>query len=211
MTSRGKSQLKKCRGIIVWDFDGVLFDIKAVRQENYTLFKKYGASDVALKNMRDRIRKSKMLFSVASALRVLKKSGIRIPVVKFRREFYRTLASQNRLYKDAEKILHGLKKLGFCHFILSFGSAPAQYKKIHLGCGRGFARHFEKIMVTSGHKYPFLRALAARHKGIPIFFIDDTKEHIELVNEHVPAVKTIFYTNRQSLAGVKRVILKHAK
>src|SRR3989338_7449233 len=103
--------LKGVKGIIVWDFDGVLFDIKTVRQENDALFRKYGVSDAAIKKMRDRIRKKKMFFSVVSALRVLKKSGMHVPLVKFRREFYRTLASQSRLYKDAEKILHGLKKL----------------------------------------------------------------------------------------------------
>lgn len=211
MLRHKKTNFSKCKGIIVWDFDGVLFDIKKFREENYALFRKYGVPTPTIKSMRDQIRKKRILFSVAAALRIIEKAGIIIPLKKFRQEFYRTLSSQNYLYKDVDRILHKLKRLGFCHFILSFGSTVPQYKKMHLGCGKGFARHFEKIMVTSGHKHPFLNKLVRRNHGTRLFFIDDTKEHIELVNRHVPSVKTIFYTRNKSLKDVRRIVLATTK
>lgn len=205
------SRLRRVKGIIVWDFDGVLFDIKRFHGENYALFRKYGVPTPTIKSMRDQIRKKKIFFSVAAALRIIEKAGIRIPLKKFRKEFYRTLSSQNYLYKDVDRILHKLKRLGFCHVILSFGSAVPQYRKMHLGCGGGFTRHFKKIMVTNGHKYLFLDKLARRNHGINLFFIDDTREHIELVNRHVPDVKTIFYTRNKSLKDIKRIVLAATK
>lgn len=211
MLRHRKTNFSKCRGIIVWDFDGVLFDIKKFRGENYALFRKYGVQTLTMKNMRGQIRKKKILFSVAAALRIIKKLGSAIPLKKFRPEFYRTLSSQNYLYKDADRILHGLKRLGFCHLILSFGSTAPQYRKIYLGCGRGFTRHFKKIMVTRGHKYPLLKKIIRRYRGVPVFFIDDTKEHIELVNRHAPDVKTIFYTRKKSLKDVRRFVLATTK
>ena len=189
----------------------MLFDIKKFREGNYALFRKYGVQTPTIKSMRDQIRKKKILFSVAAALRIIKKSGTTIPLKKFRQEFYRTLSSQNYLYKDADRILHGLKRLGFCHFILSFGSTVPQYRKMRLGCGRGFTRHFKKIMVTSGPKHPFLNKLARRNHGIHTFFIDDTKEHIDLVKKYVPQVKTIFYTNKKSLKDVARFVLSEGR
>ena len=108
MLRHRKTNFSKCRGIIVWDFDGVLFDIKKFREGSYALFRKYGVQTPTIKSMRDQIRKKKILFSVAAALRIIKKSGTTIPLKKFRQEFYRTLSSQNYLYKDADRILHGL-------------------------------------------------------------------------------------------------------
>ena len=211
MSGNPVKNLKKCRGIIVWDFDGVLFDIKRFKEDNSAVFKKHGVSAEFYEKMREKMRNGKIIFSISGAVRMLRRMRLKLSERKIRQELHNLLSSGAYLDPSADKLLHKLRKAGFCHMILSFGTQAFQYKKIHVGCGHTFRRHFWKMRVTRQPKFLFIKKIIKSYPETPAFFIDDTKEHIDLVKKNLPRVKTVFYTGRKSLKEVARLILKNAK
>ena len=97
--------------------------------------------------------------------------------------------------------------------ILSLGNAQFQRKKMLVGCGVYFQEHFSRIFVTNRPKFLIISKIKKRFPGVPIIFIDDTKEHHDLVNKYVPGIITIQYSNLsgESLDSLERKILKHAR
>src|SRR3989344_1308172 len=66
---------KRIRGIIVWDFDGVLFDIERFRKNAEHIFEKYGVPPAVFQAAILRIRKEGGQFSVARSFRIMRSLG----------------------------------------------------------------------------------------------------------------------------------------
>lgn len=209
MSPRRRQPSRKPRGVIVWDFDRVLFDTELFYRGAKEIFKKYGVPPPLFWKMVLTIRKKKYPFSTARALHILRQWKIKIPEKKIRKEIHSHLALTNYFTADTDALLHRLRKRGFNHIILSSGAASYLRKRVLVGCGERFARHFVKISATIKPKHSSLKKLAEQYSPLPIFFVDDTKSHIELVEKYVPRIVTIHYTHRWSLRKVERTILAH--
>ncbi|QQG44960.1 MAG: hypothetical protein HYW89_03045 [Candidatus Sungiibacteriota bacterium] len=201
---------KKRKGIIIWDFDRVLFNTEKYFQDNAQVFRTYNIPEDALRHAVDNINNSDATFSTAALCRELKKMGLYCPVSRARRTVNQSLSRYRYIDAAADQLLHRLKRRGFIHFLLSFGNGAYQGKKIKIAGGKTL-RHFEKLIVTGKPKHVFIKRIARRYFDLPIFFIDDTRSHIELVQKYIPRVCTIHYSGRLSLRDVERTILnRHA-
>lgn len=204
---------KRIRGIIAWDFDGVLFDIERFRTSAERIFAAYGVLPSVFRTAILRIRKEGGPFSVARAFRIMRSLGAPVKERVIRKAFHDHLAATRYFTAPTDTLLGRLRSAGFIHIILSFGASSYQRKKIRVGCGEKFIRHFTKISSTHRPKFLYMKALARRYPKTPIFFVDDTKKNLELVKKYVPEVVTIFYSNLAdaSLKMVEKSILRHAR
>lgn len=206
-------QLKKCRGIIVWDFDRVLFDTDRFIRDKKMVFIKHGVPSEAIRHAYDVMyrsitRTTGRPFSLALLFELLRSRGVRLNEKKLRRAIYLILSRYRYLDPLADRILHRLRKAGFLHIILSFGSPQLQYNKIRIGCGEKFIKHFSKIIVTAKPKYTVIKKIVKANLGVPVFFIDDVKEHLDLAKRHSPSVITIHYSKRHSLPKIFQALNK---
>lgn len=200
---------KRTRGIIVWDFDRVLFDTELFYRGAKEIFKKCGVSPQLFWKVVLKIRREKHPFSLALALHILRQWKIKIPEKKIRKEIHNHLALTNYFTADTDALLHRLRKRDLHHIILSSSAASYLRKRVLVGCGERFAHHFVKIFATRRPKHLSLKKLAERYSPLPIFFVDDNKSHIELVKKYVPSIMTIHYIQGWSLRKVERTILAH--
>lgn len=204
---------KKPRGVIVWDFDGVLFDAKQFRIDNRSRWVAHGVPERIILEVIEGIRGRRKHFSVSEFLRGLRKKGYRFSKAFARSVFHGHLMNNTYYAPETDRLLDRLRQKGFIQMILSMGSAPFQYKKMRVGCGRTFSRHFVKIVVTKKPKYLTLAQLKRRFSGVPFLFIDDTKEHLLLAKRHVPGIQVIHYSNasKRTIRDLEQRILLYAK
>ena len=205
-----KEKLKRCRGIIVWDFDRVLFDTELFYKEAKKIFKKHGVSAMLLWRAVFKIRKDKGTFSMAHVLRILRKWKVVVPEKKIKREIHHHLVITKYFTADTNAILSRLQRYGFLHMVLSYGAASYLHKRVRVGLGKEFMRHFVKISATRKPKYLFFEKLIRRYQALPVFFVDDTKNNIDLVKKNAPSVITIYHGRASSLKKVERIILSYA-
>lgn len=208
--SRG---VEHSKGIIVWDFDRVLFDTERFYQGAEKIFKKYGVPPTRLWEMVLRIRKEGSSFSIARALRIMREWKIIVPEKGVRRDLHKHLAETNYFTSDTDALLHRLRKRGFLHMILSTGAASYLHKRIRVGCGKRFIRHFVRISATRKPKHLTLLKIQRKYRGLPLFFVDDTLKNLELANKYVPGIITIYYstTSGKALSHVEKRILRYAQ
>lgn len=204
---------KRIRGIIVWDFDGVLFDIEKFRKNAEHIFEKHGVPPRVFQAAILRIRKEGSPFSVARVVHIMRSLGTSVKEHTIRKALHNHLAITRYFTAPTDIFLQRLRNLGFIHVILSFGASSYQHKKIRVGCGRKFIRHFIKISTTKKPKFIYLKKLARKYPHTAIFFIDDTKKNLELVQKHVPGIVTVYYSNifGASLRNLERKILLYVK
>ncbi len=210
MISLSKRQLKGVRGIIVWDFDRVLFDTEKFYLGAEKIFKKFGVLPEDLWDAVLKIRRDGDNFSVALVLKILSERGYKIPNKKIREEIHSHLRDTKYFPKSTDSLLHRLRKKGILHIILSHSTSAYLHKKVKVGCGEDFVRHFVKICATSTPKYVFIKKLSNRF-SLPVFFVDDMDKHIELVKKHVPKIQTLHYTKGWTLRKVEQKILSSIK
>lgn len=206
-----EKQIKKARGIIVWDFDRVLFDTERFYRGAKIIFKKYGVPSARLWRVVLKIRKDGGPFSTARALRILRDWKFMVPEKKIRKEIHNHLAATDYFTSETDALLHRLRRHGFIHIILSHGASSYFHKRVRVGCGEGFIRHFPGIFATHRPKHLFLLKLVRRYPALPIFFVDDTDKHIKLVWQNVPKVKALHYTKGWTLKKVEKSILSAIK
>lgn len=199
---------QKCRGIIVWDFDGVLFDYEYFSRHAEDIFNKHGIPPHIYQRAIQEIREKSNNFSAALAIRLMRGYGFSVPEKKIRKDLHAHLAATQYFSSRIDALLHDLRRRHFCHMVLSWGAASYQHKKISIGCGEKFRRHFIKIATTRKDKFLFLKKVVQEYHDVPIFFVDDKWEHIALVKKHLPGVHTIHFTKRHSLQRVRREILQ---
>ncbi len=211
MSSRRSKTSTKPRGVIVWDFDRVLFDTELFYRCAKKIFKKYGVPPKVFWKAVLKMRKKKYPFSTARTLYILRQWKVRIPEKKIRKEIHNHLALTDYFTADVDFALRRLQKRGLRHIILSSGAVSYLRKRVLIGYGERFMRHFVKISATSRPKYLSLKKLAKQYSRLPIFFVDDTKSHIELVKKYVPRIVTIHYTHGWSFGKVERTILAHLR
>lgn len=208
-------KVKRIRGVIVWDFDNVLFETERYRVDCKDSFVKIGIPEEAvIRLLRTRKEGDKVLHvSLARFFRDLRQGGFPVSENTVRRIAHRHLVSGEYYSSKLDALLHRLSKKSFIHFVLSHGISSFQYKKIFVGCGKSFRRHFVKIMVTTRPKYLRLLKVRAKYPDLPLLFVDDTIENLELAKEQVPYIKTIYYSNvrpSSPLAELERKILRAA-
>jgi phosphoglycolate phosphatase-like HAD superfamily hydrolase len=210
MISLSSRQLKRVRGIIVWDFDRVLFDTDRFYRGAEKIFKKFGVPPQALWAAVLKVRRDGDYFSVARVLRILREMGYAIPDKKIRKEIHNHLRDTKYFPQSADALLHRLRKRGILHIILSHSSSSYLRKKIKVGCGERFLRNFVKIYATRISKYILLKKLSRRF-SLPIFFVDDDRRHIELVKEHARKINALHYAKGWSLKKVERTVIASLK
>lgn len=214
MPTASKKKPKNLRGIIVWDFDGVLFDTKRLVRDHERIFSEYRVAPAELRRAAALLKKNGEPFSIAGLTRILRRNKILFSEKSIRRALHKNLVKYQYVSAETEKTLHYLRRLGFIHIILSFGSAPFQYQKIKAGCGKKFIQHFTKVLVTKKPKHIFLRRVLRKYLSLPLFFIDDKEEHIVLVQKHLPQISALHYKKGWSVKKVARLVLaktsKHA-
>lgn len=193
----------------MWDFDRVLFDTARFIRDSERIFVAHHIPPVLVRATREEIRVSGAPYSLARLFRMLRHENIIFSEKKVRRAIHTSLMRCTYLDPHADRMLHRLKKKGYIHIIVSFGSPPHQYKKIATGCGEVFMRHLTKIFITQKPKYLILKRIARVFPARKIFFVDDTKEHLTLAKKYTPQVVTIHYTNLLSLPKVEQNIITH--
>lgn len=213
MSPRPSKPPKKPRGVIVWDFDGVLFDIERFRKAAERIFETHGVPPRVFQAAILRIRKEGGPFSVARAVRMMRARGVSVKEKTIRKTLHNHLVITRYFTAPTDIFLQRLRNRGFIHIILSSGASSYQHKKIRVGCGKKFIRHFVKISTTKKPKFIYLRKLARKYPHTAIFFIDDTKKNLELVKKHVPGIITVHYSNAfgASLKNLEKKILLHVK
>lgn len=204
---------KRVRGVIVWDFDGVLFYIKKYRDNYRTHLVKKGIPLRSILSVLRNLHEEKKHFSIRGFIHLLRRGGVRNVAKVVRRGFYHQLQKGAYYSKETDRLLHRMTHAGFLHYIVSAGHARYQYQKMLYGCGTAFRAHFKKTVVTTRPKHIALQKIQKRHQGVPLFFIDDTREHLRLAKKHIPGIIAIHYSNARgrSLRAIERTILKHAK
>lgn len=211
-----EKQIKKTRGIIVWDFDRVLFDTDRFIKEREKIMRGHGipANSIARahKFMTNLVaRTAERPFSTTFFLENLKKDGVRFKEKVLRDDFKKLLVKCRYLDPSADRILHHLRRHNFINIIMSWGSAPYQYQKIRTVCGNDFLRHFVRVIVTTKPKYAVIGEMFRRFPSVPAFFVDDSDEHIGLVKKHLPRVRAIHFTGGKSLQKVRQEILRFCR
>jgi len=201
-----RTKKQKLKGIIVWDFDRVLFDTDRMVDDNNEIFAKYDISPELIRSILDKANIQEGPFSWALLVRRLKNKKKGVPLNSIKREMQSNLLSGRYVRSEASKVLKNLKSNGFANMLLSFGSPPYQYQKIKKGCGPQFCRYFDETAVTLGKKYLKFRSLVKKFSNIPIFFIDDTNEHLAMVKKHTPSVHTLQYSAQSPLGAVEEWI-----
>ena len=200
-------KFKKPKGVIVWDFDGVLFDTKRLVRDHEKIFSEQRVAPAELRRAAVLLKKKGEPFSIAGLVRILRHNKVLFSEKSVRRALHKNLLKYQYVSPETEKTLHYLRRLGFLHIILSFGSAPFQYQKIKSGCGKKFIEHFTKVLVTKKPKFIFLRCILRRYPALPIFFIDDKEEHIALVRKHLPQILALHYKKSWSVKKVASLVL----
>lgn len=208
MLGLSTKKLARTRGIIVWDFDRVLFDTERFYRAAKMIFKKYGVPPAILWKVILQIRKKDGPFSTARVLRILGEKGYRISERKVRKDIHNHLLKTPYFDSSADELLHRLQRRGFLHIILSQGAASYTHKRVKVGCGEKFTRHFIKIYAVRRPKFFLVKKLKRHYPDLSFFFVDDTKEHIELMKKYVPGVRTIHYTKEWSLKKVERSVIR---
>lgn len=211
MPTASKKKPKNPRGIIVWDFDGVLFDTKRLVRDHEKIFSEHRVAPAELRRSAALLKKSGEPFSIAGLARILRRNKVLFSEKFIRRALHRNLVKYQYVPAETEKTLHYLRRLGFVHIILSFGSAPFQYKKIKAGCGKKFFEHFTKILVTKKPKFVSLKRILQKYPALPVFFVDDKEEHIALVRKHLPQISALHYKKGWSVKKVAHLVLAKTK
>lgn len=201
------------KGVIIWDFDGVLFETSRQTQENLRLLGQIGIPEKTVLAAREFVLRSKKHFSMASFIRALNRNGKKYSARKIRHIFLTNWRINSYYDLRVDALLHRLKKRGFVQMVLSMGNASFQYKKMFEGCGTSFGKHFTILIVTRREKYHTLRKFKNKYNGIPFIFIDDTRHNLDLAQMHVPNIKTIQYSNvtGHTLGWLEKQILHYAK
>lgn len=204
---------KHPRGIIVWDFDRVLFDTERFYRGAEKILKKHGVPPAQFWKMVFQMRKEGGQFSIARVLRILREWKILVPEKKIRREIHDHLFITNYFTTDTDVLLHRLRKQGFIHMILSAGATSYLRKRVQVGCGKKFIRHFAKIIATRKPKHLVLLKIRKNYPQLPLFFIDDTAKNLRLAGKHVPGIITFYYstTSGKPLRYLENKILNYAK
>lgn len=202
---------KKIKGIIVWDFDGVLFETKRFKRNIGRFLKKYGVSELEIRTTENDLRKKNIPFSFLKLLRTLSENH-RVPSAHVL-EKHMTALLQARCYCDANamRVLRKLTNQGFLHIMITFGAETVQLKKIYTGCGKTLCRNFSKVIVTQKEKFTVLKKIRQQYKSLPIYFIDDFKKNIILARKHVHRVIALHYTARSSLNKTGERVYAHQK
>lgn len=203
----------KHKGILIWDFDGVLFETERYRLDNRKAFVKYGIPEEIILNVLDEMQRNKEHFSISRFIRGLRKKNISVSDKVIHAINDHNITNKGYYSPRVDALLHRMKKRGFIQMVVSKGSAPYQRKKMFVGCGIGFTRHFASLIVTPRNKHFTIAKIKKMYPAVPMIFIDDTKENLDLVKEHVPGVKTIHYSNVSggSLSTLEKQILAYAK
>ncbi len=190
----------------------MLFDTNRLKQDFEKIFRQKGIDLQAALRKRLHINYVGHPFSLGVFLKILKEGGGHSISDSLVRKKHRQALLQNKyLDPQADRTLHFLRKKGYLLMILSFGTPSYQYLKIKMGCGKKFMRHFIRVKVTRGPKFLFIKELHRKFPRLPIFFIDDTRDHIILVKKHVPFVKTIHFTSSHTLSKVAKRIIAYAQ
>lgn len=197
---------KNTKGIVVWDFDGVLFRTPRFKKDIERILHECGVRPSLLKMAERRLRRGHIPFSLSSFLKILRISGAAVNVKKFRHDVHQQIISNKYFDPAADGVLRHLKRRGFVNVILSWGSTSFQLKKIHTGCREGFLRHFAAVRITQREKLLTLKKFARRNAAHPIFFVDDTPKNIALVKKHVPSIIALYYNRGRSLKDIEREI-----
>src|SRR3990167_8393418 len=184
MSPRRSNSPKKPRGVIVWDFDGVLFDIERFRKNAEYFFKKYGVPPAVFQAAILRIRKEGGQFSVARSISIMRSLGASVKEKTIRKALHNHLALTRYFAAPTDIFLRRLRNLGFMHIILSLGASSYQHKKIRVGCGKKFIRHFAKISTTRKPKFIYLKRLGKKNPHKPFFFKDAKKKIFGFYKKH---------------------------
>jgi hypothetical protein len=213
MNSLRSRSSKKPQGVIVWDFDGVLFEIDRYRLSHRSAWITHGVPRRVILSILDDIRRKKELFSTQAFYRGLRKHRYTFSLHFVRSVFHNHLRENHYYSIETDRMLDRFHKKWFILFVLSKGSAPYQYKKMDIGCGKSFRNHFEKLIVTPRAKYYTLLRLRRKYQSVPFVFVDDTKENLLLAKKHVPSIKTMYYSNSSdpSVRHLEKAILQYAK
>lgn len=213
MPRLSSSKQEKCRGIIVWDFDGVLFNTERFKRNVIRIFAEHGVPPRIFEKAIQEIKKGGTPFSIGRVLRTIRSLGIKVQEKSLRRSLYNHLFLTSYFTKNKDDLLRRLKSRGLRHIILSSGASSYQRKKIKVGCGEDFVRCFDKILTTTRPKHYLLFKLQKKFCNIPLIFVDDTRENLLLAKKHVPHIKTIYYSNlsRETLKNLEEKILKYVQ
>lgn len=201
------------RGIIVWDFDRVLFDTERQSDNNRRLLEEIGISEQVVVAVLARLKSKNKPFSIAGFIKELNRKRYVFSAQKIRKVFHSNLLVNQYYDPKVDRLLHRLRNKGFAQMVLSMGDAKFQRKKMFVGCGANFQKHFVCILVTSRPKFLIISSVRKKFPGKPIIFIDDTKENLDLVKKYIPGIITIYYSNLsgESLGSLERKILKYAR
>ena len=204
---------KPPKGVIVWDFDGVLFLTQKQSLENRRLLGELGISEKRIIEVLARLKKQGGVFSVTGFIKELNRPKKSFSALKVRKVFHDNLVVNNYYDPKVDRMLHKLKRKGFVQMILSMGDAKFQRKKMFIGCSASFRNHFVRIYTTLRPKFLTLARIKKHFSGSRIIFVDDTEENLELVRKHIPEIATIYYSNisGHSLQNLEKQILHAAK
>ena len=213
MASIRIKNLRKVKGIIVWDFDGVLFEMERYRQDSRRAYINLGIPEEIILDILAGLHKRKENFSIARFIQELRKRKVGISGRKIYKVNHTNLEEGDYYSPKMDALLYRLNRIGFRQMLLSFGSAPYQRKKMFFGCSAFFPKHFAKIMITSRPKYFMLLRVKKKYQNTPLIFIDNTKKNLELAQIHVLGVRTIHYSNLSgvSLKNLEKKILLYAE
>ncbi len=213
MFKLSRAQLIRCRGIIVWDFDGVLFETKRQSMEYRRLLGAIGITEEAIVVALKRLEKKNRLFSITGFIEELNHKGKLFPAAMIRKIFHNNLVVNTYYDSKVDAMLHRLKRRGFIQLILSLGNAQWQRKKMFVGCGSSFPRHFARIYTTRRPKHFILSQIKKRFPDKPVIFVDDTEENLNLAKKHVPELITVYYSNinGHSLDSLEKRIISYVK
>lgn len=208
--SRG---IKHPRGIIVWDFDRVLFDTERQSIDNRKLLGEMGISEQMVLAVLTRMKRGKKFFSIKGFIKELNYKRRVFSVKKIRKIFHNNLVVNRYYDPKVDRLLHKLRNRGFVQMILSLGDAQFQRKKMFIGCGLSFRNHFVRICTTVRPKFLILAKIRKDNPGVRIIFVDDTKENLEQAKKNVSGIITIHYSNisGHSLKSLEEKIISYVR
>lgn len=204
-------QAKRVKGIIVWDFDRVLFDTDRFYRGVEKIFKICGISAADFERAVLQVRREKMGFSTSRALRILRAMGLIIPEKRIRNEIREHLLETDYYASSTDAILHRLQGRHLVNVILSHGSPAYVHSRIRVGLGAKFTSNFVRICATQRPKHLFFKKLVRRYPDLLVFFVDDIRDNIKLIKKYVPSVITIHYAENWSLKKVEKAILRYVR
>lgn len=186
--------------IIVWDFDGVLFETKRFFRDFKAILKRYGIDNKVADNLARGLKSAPKPFSLKNFLKLANISGLKKKQI--RGDTRKLFEGGYYLSPWVTKKLADFQELGFRHHLLTFGSPEFQKQKIDC-CGTKFKKFFDKITITRGEKSEYLKSISAKNSGRRVFFVDDYLANIDNVSRTMPQIYSIHYTGLNSLKKIQ--------